>query len=54
MIFPARTHLSHPMVAFSVGALSMVGLPLAGFMSKWYLGWGALEANQLPFLLVLW
>jgi multicomponent Na+:H+ antiporter subunit D len=43
-----------PMVAFSVGALSMVGIPpLAGFMSKWYLGWGALEANQLPFLLVL-
>jgi multicomponent Na+:H+ antiporter subunit D len=43
-----------PMIAFSVGALSMVGIPpLSGFMSKWYLGLGALEANQLFFLLVL-
>ena len=43
-----------PMIAFSVGALSMVGIPpLSGFISKWYLGLGALEANQLPFLLVL-
>lgn len=32
----------------------MVGIPpLSGFISKWYLGLGALEANHLPFLLVL-
>lgn len=43
-----------PMIAFSVGALSMVGIPpLSGFISKWYLGLGALEADQMPFLLVL-
>ncbi|HHT68990.1 MAG TPA: monovalent cation/H+ antiporter subunit D family protein, partial [Firmicutes bacterium] len=43
-----------PMIAFSVGALSMVGVPpLSGFISKWYLGLGALEADQMPFLLVL-
>jgi multicomponent Na+:H+ antiporter subunit D len=43
-----------PMIAFSVGALSMVGVPpLSGFISKWYLGLGALEANQLVFLFVL-
>ncbi|MFC4728719.1 complex I subunit 5 family protein [Coralloluteibacterium thermophilus] len=33
--------------AFTVGALGMIGLPpLAGFVSKWYLGLGALEAGQ--------
>jgi len=33
--------------AFSVGALGMIGLPpLAGFISKWYLGLGALAAGQ--------
>lgn len=43
-----------PMIAFSVGALSMVGIPsFSGFISKWYLGLGALEANQLLFLVVL-
>jgi multicomponent Na+:H+ antiporter subunit D len=35
------------MAAFTVGALGMMGLPpLAGFVSKWYLGVGALEAGQ--------
>ncbi|MEO1017314.1 MAG: proton-conducting transporter membrane subunit, partial [Pseudomonadota bacterium] len=34
-------------VAFSVGALGMIGLPpIAGFVSKWYLGLGALDAGQ--------
>ncbi|MEM8852568.1 MAG: proton-conducting transporter membrane subunit [Pseudomonadota bacterium] len=34
-------------VAFSIGALGMIGLPpLAGFVSKWYLGIGALDAGQ--------
>ncbi len=36
------------MGAFTVGALSMVGIPLtAGFVSKWYMLLGAIEAQQL-------
>lgn len=32
--------------AFTVGALGMIGVPpVAGFVSKWYLGLGALEAD---------
>ena len=32
--------------AFTVGALGMIGLPpIAGFISKWYLGLGALDSN---------
>lgn len=43
-----------PMIAFSFGALSMVGIPpFSGFISKWYLGLGALEAGQSFFLIVL-
>ncbi len=35
------------MAAFTLGALGMIGVPpLAGFISKWYLGIGALEADQ--------
>ncbi len=35
------------MAAFSVAALGMIGVPpLAGFISKWYLGWGAAAAGQ--------
>jgi multicomponent Na+:H+ antiporter subunit D len=35
------------MAAFTVGAFGMIGVPpLAGFVSKWYLGLGALEAAQ--------
>lgn len=35
------------MVAFTVGAFGMIGAPpIAGFISKWYLGLGALEADQ--------
>ena len=35
------------MATFSVAALGMIGLPpLAGFISKWYLGIGAVEAGQ--------
>lgn len=34
-------------LAFTVGALGMIGLPpVAGFVSKWYLGMGAVEANM--------
>ncbi|NVJ20825.1 MULTISPECIES: monovalent cation/H+ antiporter subunit D family protein [Myxococcus] len=39
--------------AFTVGALGMIGIPpVAGFISKWYLGIGALEAHQ-PWLVVV-
>ncbi|GAB4225943.1 MAG: monovalent cation/H+ antiporter subunit D family protein [Chlamydiales bacterium] len=35
------------MAAFTVAAFGMIGVPpLAGFISKWYLGLGALEAKQ--------
>lgn len=35
------------MAAFTIGALGMIGVPpLAGFVSKWYLGSGALGADQ--------
>ncbi|UAW98692.1 monovalent cation/H+ antiporter subunit D family protein [Halopseudomonas nanhaiensis] len=34
------------MMAFSIGALGMIGVPpVAGFISKWYLGLGALEVG---------
>lgn len=34
-------------VAFTVGAFGMIGLPpLAGFVSKWWLGVGAIDAGQ--------
>ena len=42
------------MAAFTVGALGMIGLPpLAGFLSKWYLGLGALEVGAHWALAVL-
>ena len=37
------------MTAFSIGALSMIGVPpVAGFISKWYLAVGAIEAGTSP------
>jgi multicomponent Na+:H+ antiporter subunit D len=42
------------MAAFFIGALSIIGLPpCGGFISKWYLVLGSLEAHQLPILFVL-
>ncbi|WP_217440875.1 MULTISPECIES: monovalent cation/H+ antiporter subunit D family protein [unclassified Myxococcus] len=39
--------------AFTIAALGMIGIPpVAGFISKWYLGIGALEAHQ-PWLVVV-
>jgi multicomponent Na+:H+ antiporter subunit D len=39
---------------FTIGALGMIGLPpVAGFISKWYLGAGAVAAGQQWVLLVL-
>ena len=35
------------MTAFTIGALGMIGMPpLAGFVSKWYIGQGALDSGQ--------
>lgn len=44
-------------LAFTIGALGMIGIPpVAGFVSKWYLGLGAVEAGMahwvLPVLIV--
>jgi len=42
------------MAAFTIAALGMIGLPpTAGFISKWYLGTGALEAGEVWVLGVL-
>ena len=42
------------MAAFAIATLSMVGVPpVAGFLSKWYLAIGSMEAHQLPILFVL-
>lgn len=41
-------------IAFSIGALGMIGVPpTAGFISKWYLGLGGLQAGQPWVVLVL-
>jgi multicomponent Na+:H+ antiporter subunit D len=41
------------MAAFTVGALGMIGVPpLAGFISKWHLGLGALETGR-PWLVAV-
>lgn len=40
--------------AFTIGAFGMIGIPpTAGFISKWYIGWGAMEANAPWVLAVL-
>jgi len=42
------------MMAFFIGSLSIIGLPpLGGFISKWNLVLGSLEAGQIPILVVL-
>jgi multicomponent Na+:H+ antiporter subunit D len=42
------------MGVFTVGALSMIGIPgFNGFMSKWYLGMAALEAGKPVFVLMI-
>lgn len=42
------------MAAFTVAALSMIGLPpLAGFFSKWYLALGSIENNSWLYLAVI-
>lgn len=42
------------MAAFTIGAFGMIGAPpIAGFVSKWYLGLGALQSGQSWVLIVL-
>jgi multicomponent Na+:H+ antiporter subunit D len=42
------------MTAFTIGAFGMIGVPpVAGFLSKWYLVNGAIEARNIPILIVL-
>ncbi len=42
------------MTAFAIGTLSMIGVPpSAGFISKWYLAIGTIEADKLAILFVL-
>lgn len=42
------------MFAFFLGALSIIGFPpFGGFLSKWYLVLGSLEAGQIPVLIVI-
>jgi multicomponent Na+:H+ antiporter subunit D len=39
-------------IAFSIAALGMIGVPpVAGFVSKWYLGLGALEAGMAGWII---
>jgi multicomponent Na+:H+ antiporter subunit D len=42
------------MGAFAIGAMGIAGTPpICGFISKWYLAMGSLEAKEVFFLLVL-
>ena len=42
------------MAAFFIASLSIIGLPpTGGFLSKWYLVLGSLEAHQIAVLVVL-
>lgn len=49
-----RKKMPFTMLAFTIAALSMVGLPpLAGFFSKWYLAQAAIEQTQWVFVVVI-
>ena len=42
------------MAAFFFGSLSVIGIPpMGGFISKWYLALGCIEAGQIPILVVI-
>ncbi len=42
------------MAAFFLGSLSVIGIPpFGGFLSKWYLALGCIDAHQLPILVVI-
>jgi multicomponent Na+:H+ antiporter subunit D len=49
-----RKKLPWSLAAFTVAALSMIGLPpTAGFFSKWYLALGAIDRGKWVFLAVI-
>ncbi len=42
------------MAAFTIGTFGMIGVPpVSGFVSKWYLAIGSIEAQNIPTLIVL-
>lgn len=42
------------MAAFSVGAIGMAGMPpVCGYLSKWYLCLGSMDAKEMVFILIL-
>lgn len=42
------------MAAFFIASLSMIGVPpVAGFVSKWYIALGSIEAKEIPILIIL-
>lgn len=46
--------LKWTMIAFFIGSLNMIGIPpVAGFVSKWYIAVGSIEAKALPILIIL-
>lgn len=46
--------MPYTMAAFALGALSLIGFPLlGGFISKWYLTLGSVEAGEYSFVAVL-
>lgn len=46
--------MPYTMTAFALGALSLIGFPLlGGFISKWYLTLGSIEAGEYSFVAVL-
>ena len=46
--------MPYTMTAFSIGALSMIGVPpAAGFLSKWYLFMGAFQAEQFIAVIII-
>lgn len=46
--------MPYTMAAFALGALSLIGFPLlGGFVSKWYLTLGSVEAGEYSFVAVL-
>jgi multicomponent Na+:H+ antiporter subunit D len=47
-------HMPLTMIAFTIGALSMIALPLtAGFISKWYILLGAFDAQHMAAVAVI-
>ena len=49
-----RKRMPWSMAAFTVAALSMVGIPpTVGFISKWYLAWGTIKSGNWLFLVVI-